>query len=252
MDPSATTLVIPAAGIGSRLNTALPKPLVPVNGRPMLAWLIDLFRDHVDRFVVVVHPAHEASVKACGRTLGADIRYDVQPEPTGMLDAILIPHRQVADSLPQHVWITWCDQIAIDRRTVVRLADLCRRNPDAPLILPTARRPAPYIHLARDASGRITRVLHRREGDEMPDDGEGDAGLFSLSREAYLRLLPEYSRDADVGDATGERNFLPFIPWVAARDTVITFDCVDPREAIGVNTPEELAAVGQYLAERQS
>ena len=49
---------------------------------------------------------------------------------------------------------------------------------------------------------------------------------------------------------TGERNFLPFIPWIAARAPVVTFPCTDEREAIGVNTPEELALVEEYLKER--
>ena len=41
------------------------------------------------------------------------------------------------------------------------------------------------------------RVLHRREGDEMPAVGESDAGVFDLSRDAYERMLPVYRRLED-------------------------------------------------------
>ena len=51
------------------------------------------------------------------------------------------------------------------------------------------------------------------------------------------------------GAGAGERNFLPFIPWVAQRRPVI-IPSEDPEEAIGVNTPEELRAVEAYLQRR--
>lgn len=82
----------------------------------------------------------------------------------------------------------------------------------------------------------------------MPDVGEGDIGLFALSPHAYDELLPQYATRVDVGRATGERNFLPFIPWVAREQEVVTFPCTDLMEAIGVNTPEELEVVEEYLA----
>jgi hypothetical protein len=54
------------------------------------------------------------------------------------------------------------------------------------------------------------------------------------------------------GSATGERNFLPFVAWAAARADVTTFPCVGPEEAIGINTPQELALVETYLRARRS
>ena len=85
----------------------------------------------------------------------------------------------------------------------------------------------------------------------MPDVGESDMGLFGMSSTTYLDLLPRYGREAAIGQVTGERNFLPFIPWVAARHDVATFPSVDELEAVGVNTPAELALVERYLAARQ-
>lgn len=80
----------------------------------------------------------------------------------------------------------------------------------------------------------------------MPDTGTSDAGLFSLSCDAFERLLPEYARAAARGARTHERNFLPFLPWLAARTDVRTFE-VAVEEAQGINTPEDLAAVESRL-----
>jgi hypothetical protein len=37
---------------------------------------------------------------------------------------------------------------------------------------------------------------------------------------------------------------------MAARGVVSTCACTDPSEAVGINTPEDLAAVAAYLARR--
>lgn len=244
-------LVIPAAGLGSRLKATTPKLLVPVNSRPMLDRLLHLYREMVDEFVVVVHPSFVDAVQSHLRATNAlHVQLEVQQTPTGMLDAILLAHRVVEMSSAGRIWITWCDQVGVHPETVQRLGALSDDPAAAPLILPTVRRRHPYIHLERDASGTIVRVHHRREGNAMPKVGESEMGLFSLSRAAYLGELPAFAGRPEIGAATGERNFLPFIPWIAARGGVTTFPCVDEEEAIGVNTPDELRAIEAYLAGR--
>lgn len=243
-------LVIPAAGRGSRLGSDLPKVLVLVAGRPMIDWLIDLYRPVVDRFAVVVHPSALALVQ--DHFADNDVAVDilVQDAPTGMLDAILIARTAIEAHSPDRVWITWCDQIGIHSNTIAHLSAEDEQNPEAALVMPTCHQPNPYIHLDRDATGRITRVLHRREGDRMPGVGESDAGLFDLSRDAFSRLLPQFSQEVEPAGGTGERNFLPFIAWVSACAPVVTFPCTEPEEAIGVNTPEELARLEAHLRGR--
>ena len=83
----------------------------------------------------------------------------------------------------------------------------------------------------------------------MPTDGESDMGLFALTRDVFENDLQRYSRHAAIGGGTGERNFLPFIPWFASRARVATFPCTDPMEALGVNTPEDLRIMEAWLRE---
>lgn len=210
----------------------------------MIAWLVELYRPWVDRLVLVIDPSFEDATRAA---VTPDIQIDLvfQQHPTGMLDAVLAAHDRVAAIGASRVWITWCDQIAIQPATIRTLALLSDAPGAAPCILPTARLENPYVHLQRDENGAIVGVLHRRENDPMPPAGESDAGLFSLSRAAYLIDLPEYARRAEPGIASRERNFLPCIPWFARRGGVQTFPCADPIEAAGVNTPEDLARVSR-------
>jgi len=240
-------LIVPAAGRGTRLGTTTPKVLVHVNGRPMLRHILELYAPFVDRAVIVAHPAAAAAVEASAREGPIPATVVVQQTPTGMLDAVLIGLADAPSAVAWRVWITWGDQLAVHPATLARLAEV---EGGTDLVLPTVTRDAPYIHLDRDAAGRVIGVRQRREGDEMPRSGESDMGVFSLSARAAAEHLPIYAREATPGAGTGERNFLPFITWMAARGVVTTCACTDPREALGINTPDDLATVAAYLASR--
>lgn len=244
-------LVVPAAGTGSRLGADVPKLLVPVAGTPMIHRLLGLYAGLAGRAVVIVSPSAAPLVS---RTLdGAPLAIElaVQPAPTGMLDAILLARTAIESSSPRRVLITWCDQVAILPATAAAVAEAAREEPEPDLVMPTCRSPHPYVHLVRDEGGRITGVLHRREGDEMPASGESDAGVFDLSRRCYLDWLPQYATDPAIGARTGERNFVPFVARVAARGRVVTVPCAEPEEAIGINTQEELARIEAHLRARR-
>src|SRR5262249_55054470 len=146
------------------------------------------------------------------------------------------------------IWITWCDQVAIRPGTLRRLADLSEQQPVPDLVFPTVRKTDPYIHFDRDGDGVITGVRHRREGDPMPEWGEGDSGLFALSRKAWLDYLPAFAAEPAQGAATGERNFLPFIPWLARRGRVVTYSVEHEAESLGVNTVSDARFIEEYIS----
>jgi hypothetical protein len=100
-----------------------------------------------------------------------------------MLDAILAAATDVRAKHPSEVWITWADQVGVLFDTLRRVDAAMSSTPTAALALPTVRKRDPYIHFERDASGRITRLLQKREGDAMPPEGESDMGLFALACE---------------------------------------------------------------------
>lgn len=52
-------VVIPAAGLGTRFNTTIPKPLLDVNGSPMLARVINNFHHRDVTFFVCILKEHQ-------------------------------------------------------------------------------------------------------------------------------------------------------------------------------------------------
>lgn len=243
-------LIIPAAGRGSRLASEMPKVLYPVAGRAMLDHLLELYSAVVERFVLVVNPEFEGMVRGyCADFPFANrVAFAVQERPEGMLPAILTATPNITEWQAESVWITWCDQVAIRPGTVRRLMELTAGEAD--LVFPTVRKHTPYIHFERDADGVITAVRHRREGDTMPEVGESDSGLFALSCHAFLEHLTRFAMEPAQGAATGERNFLPFIPWIAQSGTVLTYDVEAEVESLGVNTVSDARQIEDYFATR--
>jgi bifunctional N-acetylglucosamine-1-phosphate-uridyltransferase/glucosamine-1-phosphate-acetyltransferase GlmU-like protein len=213
----------------------------------MLAHLLDLHQRSIDLTVVVVAPSALDQFAAFASRREEPVEFAVQTRPTGMLDAILAAAPAVARQKPTRIAITWCDQLAVSATTVHRLRARAMASDAPALVFPTVETDRPYIHFDRNSTGRIVGVRHAREGDDMPSRGEGDVGLFDLSLDAYLEHLPAFARDAEPSASTRERNFLPFIPWLAARCPVETMAAVSAIEAVGINTPEELAAIEAHL-----
>jgi bifunctional UDP-N-acetylglucosamine pyrophosphorylase/glucosamine-1-phosphate N-acetyltransferase len=240
-------VVIAAAGRGTRLGVSVAKVLVPVNGRPMLHHLLERYGPFVTHAVIVASPQAAEGVDSAARTIMHDVDVVVQPEPTGMLDAVLTGTIAASPRSPSRVWVTWGDQIALRSETLSRVAAV---EDGADLALPVVERDDPYIHFVRDADGRITAVRQQREGDTMPQRGESDMGMFSLANRTAFDWLPCYARDCEPGTRTGERNFLPFVAWVARQGRVVTCEGSDPMEAVGINTPADLDALAAWLRRR--
>ncbi len=213
----------------------------------MLSWLAALYRPWVTGLVVVAHPSARYAIQALVTGTGVPAVVVVQHEPTGMLDAVLLGCDAASLWSPDRVWITWCDQIAVHPDTVARLA---REEGESAVTLPLVARDTPYIHFDRDADGRIIGVRQRREGHQMPQRGDSDMGLFSLSGRAAAVDLRSFAQAARADTRTGERNFLPFVPYMAAHGRVIVIPATEDIEAVGVNTPDELARVEAHLRTR--
>ena len=235
-------LIIPAAGRGSRLAFDGPKLLYPLGGRPLIDYLLERFRPFVDHVVLVIHPDMEAAVSSHLDNGTDQYSLDYQQTPTGMLDAIVAPMDRIRSWEIDNIWIAWCDQVGITEQTATTLADSLHKAKSPCLVLPTIKKQNPYIHLARDTSGNVVDVLQQREGDEMPDVGENDCGLFGLSADTYFSLLPMFCRalsSDQTGSETAERNFLPFIAWLHNKAEVITFDAAQEAESLGINTIDD-------------
>ncbi len=243
------TAVIPAAGRGTRLGSDRPKILFEIAGRTILDWLLDLLLPRCGSVVLVAAPRGVEAISRAVSAHGDRVRIAVQPDPIGMADAV---ERGTAPVTSENVLVIWGDQAAV-REESLDLSMSLHTESCALATVPTVWRSGPYIHFARDASGRIVEVAQAREGDGMPQEGESDAGVF-LFRTGALKRSLEAMRCAGVGigRSTKEWNLLPVFPLLdSLAGNVLTAPILTAEESTGVNTPADAAFLESVLLARK-
>lgn len=246
VNPADWTVIIPAAGRGTRLGFDKPKLLFQIAGRTMLEWLLRLFVPLAGRVVVVASTEGQEAVRQeLERLIPGRYRVAVQQEPTGMGDAVACALPFVATPFAA---IVWGDQAAL-RSTSVEACLRLQQGPSQPdAVCPTVIRANPYIHFERDLNGKLSGLLQAREGDAMPGQGESDTGFFCF-RTGVLRELLESTANGR-GARTGENNFLPVIVTAAKTRTVLTPHLMTLEETVGVNSPADAAYLENILKRR--
>jgi bifunctional UDP-N-acetylglucosamine pyrophosphorylase / glucosamine-1-phosphate N-acetyltransferase len=243
------SVVIPAAGRGTRLGSSLPKILYPVGGRPILAWLLDLFLPVTrGEVILVVAPWSREAVEEAARQMTDRVKIAVQETPTGMGDAVEIGTREVTTS---QVAVVWGDQVAL-RKSSVEAVFRIHEGQQAAVTFPTVERRQPYIHFERDATGNIVALRQAREGDAMPETGESDTGFFCFQTAILRQLLADSRSQGQSGAGTGEFNLLPVLVDAARQQhLVVTPRVVREEETVGINTAEDAARVEEFLRSEQ-
>jgi bifunctional N-acetylglucosamine-1-phosphate-uridyltransferase/glucosamine-1-phosphate-acetyltransferase GlmU-like protein len=225
--------VIPAAGRGTRLGGDGPKILTPLtDGLTIWSILQAKLAPLVDHIHLVLSPEGAATFPA----LPVNVSIGIQPTPAGMGDAIF---RGDGWSRYDAVLVVWGDQVFVSADTLSRA--LAALQPGREMVLPVTRMAAPYVeYVFKD--GVLTNVLQTREGDATTPNGFSDVGTFLLNSDGLKDAWDAYLATASRGGTTGEINFLPFLPFLAAQGWQVTpLEVADATEARGINTPDDLA-----------
>lgn len=248
-DPLLWTVIIPAAGKGTRLGYGKPKILYPILGKPILHHLADLLEGSVSKFVFALSPAGAPVVLP-----------ELEKRIPGKFETAVLESRGMADSIysalervtTPHVLIVWGDQAAISSETIQTVQKLHQSIPQAKLTLPLVEREKPYVHYQVNNEGQFVSVLERREGKAMPQKGQSDCGVFACDTQ-YLKAIfaQEIEKGITLSEATKEWNFLPLLPQFEIGEGSVNGYRLDAiEETIGVNDAKDAAALEAYLKQR--
>lgn len=227
--------LIPAAGRGSRLGADTPKILAALTAQDTI-WSILHARlaPLVDHIHLVLSPDGAAAFPP----LPSKVSSSIQPQPLGMGDAIFGAH--AVWSAFDAVLIVWGDQVFVSDGTLRRALETLSQ-PVRHAVLPVTRMEQPYVEYRFEGT-RLAKVLQSREGDRTTPGGFSDVGTFLLGTAGLTEAWERYLATGPRGSATGEINFLPFLPFLSIQGWTITpLDVADATEARGINTPEDLA-----------
>jgi bifunctional UDP-N-acetylglucosamine pyrophosphorylase/glucosamine-1-phosphate N-acetyltransferase len=236
------TLIL-AAGLGTRMKSALPKMMHPLCGRPMVLLALDVARAvSAEKPVVVIGHGADAVRAAVGGQ--ADIVE--QTELLGTADAV-----RRAESLlrgkAEYVLVFYGDMPLWRPETLRRLAETGRKGP-APLAMLTGigKDARLFGRVIRDPAGNITEIVE-------------DAHLTAEQRAVKEINLGAYCFRADwlwpalhsVKPSPKGEYYLTDLAAMAAREggaAAVTIE--DEEEWIGINTRAHLAEAEAALRKR--
>ena len=248
-----TTAVVLAAGLGTRMKSALPKVLHPLCGRPMLAFVLDAWEEAAARAgatatrpVVVYSPAVEAI-----REVVADrADFALQDEPRGTGDAVRAALAAVPDDATE-ILILSGDVPLISASDLEAVLE-ARRQDDAAIALATvfAADPAELGRIVRSEFGIVEAIVEFKDADEdQLANNEINSGLYAFDA-AWLRRRIE---SLEPSPTTSEL-YLTDLVRLAREDgrlvSAVAFE--DDGRFDGINDRSQLAAAEWNLRVRRN
>jgi bifunctional UDP-N-acetylglucosamine pyrophosphorylase / glucosamine-1-phosphate N-acetyltransferase len=242
----APTVVILAAGEGTRMRSALPKVLHPICGRPMILWpLLAARAAGAERVIVVDNPK-----RMLREHLPDDVEVAIQHEPRGTGDAVVAAAELIDPAAP--VLVINGDMPLI---TGAAIAGFVRAHDDARAAATIASMelddPTGYGRVIRSADGGVERVAETKSAGDATEQElairEVNAGLYLFDGGALLAALAQLDTD----NAQSELYLPGVLPVLAAAGrTVQAHRLQDADLALGVNDRVDLAHVTR-LAQRR-
>lgn len=257
MSTPRLSAIVLAAGEGSRMRSARPKPLHLLCGRAMALYVLDsLPVAELDRAVVVVgHGAERVTKKLLDDDTPLHLVFVEQLDQRGTGDAVAVgltglSDETGADGDDGDVLVVPGDTPLLQPATIAALVAEHRLSGAACTIL-TARMddPTGYGRIVRvGKDDRVARIVE--EADAAPDEAvidEINTGIFCFRR----GLLSPALRRLQPDNAQGELYLTDVVEVLAdAGHKVVTVVAADPAETQGVNDRAQLAQAEADLRAR--
>ena len=229
------TLVIPAAGRGSRLersNSRMPKGMIALQGKPILEFaLMTGLQSPVDKIVFVISKDGDAIPEYFGTTYeGIPVSYVMQPEPRGLAHAVSMAERHVSDFM----LVINGDEIYLDTSHSEMCNYVSEKGADG--LVGFLHTPQSY-HIRRgyglllDPYGRVLKLV------EKPSKAWNNllgVGTWIVPAEFF-----EFFRRTPINVMRGERDFVEVVQLMVAEGrSIYGFDL--KGEFVNINTSADL------------
>lgn len=244
-----TRVVILAAGNGTRMNAGLPKVLVPLQGRPMVKYLLDsIFDSGLDaRPLIIVSPTNETIIR---RELAEyDLEYVLQDRQLGTGHAVACV-KKFLDPKTEKVLVLYGDHPFFTSESLRKIAAL---EPN-PLAMLTVGLPDfeswrhNFYHwgrIVRNDAGEIVEIVEFKDaGEQEKAITEVNPALMCFNRQWLFHNLPALENN----NKSGEYYLTDLVKIAFDEKRQIVSVAVEAHEAMGINSLEELKIAEDLLS----
>jgi bifunctional UDP-N-acetylglucosamine pyrophosphorylase / glucosamine-1-phosphate N-acetyltransferase len=242
------TIVILAAGLGTRMKSKKAKVLHEAGGMPLVEHVVATACEVAppDRiFVVVGRQAEQVQTAVAGR----GVRFVVQQQQLGTGDALRVCQDQVAP-LGGNVAVLYGDCPLLSAATVRRLVETQRASSGAATVLTTElENPYGYGRILRGQDGSVRAIVEQKAATpEQLAIREINSGIYCFNGE----LLWKYLAQVETNQAGGEVYLTDVVElFQRAGRAVAPLLLPDPTEVLGINTRADLAEVDARFRARK-
>lgn len=247
--PAPTTLVILAAGQGTRMKSRLPKVMHRLAGRTMIRHVLEAAAALSPRLaVVVVAPGMEQVAAEVAPALTA-----VQEPALGTAHAVAAARSHLAHpdlvGAEGGVLVLFGDTPLVTAETLLRLRQALEA-PERPGVVVLGFRPADplaYGRLVLDSVGNLERIVEFKEASAE----ERAIGLCNAGAMAFdAALLPQLLDGIGNDNAKGEYYLTDAVALARTLGRTVALVEGDADEVLGVNSRAELAVAEAVLQGR--
>lgn len=238
---SAFTVIVLAAGRGTRMRSQTPKVLHEICGRPMVLWPVSAALHAGAGKVVVV----DGPERPLAGVLPDGVELAVQERANGTGGAAIAASDRIDPRAP--VVVLSGDVPLVEAEAISGLVQAHERSGACATVASTVLGdPSGYGRIVRDSHGSLLRVAETKaEGDASEEElqiREVNTGIYVFEGAALLRALPRLSAE----NAQGELYLPQALDLLRAEGEKVAVHVVeDERLVLGVN---DRAALSQVAA----
>ena len=244
-----TQIIILAAGKGKRMNSDIPKALTPLGDKTMLEYVVNTATqfNHKKPIVVIGYKGNEIKEQ-----LGDICNYVVQDEQKGTGHAVMVAEQLLRENNSDTVIILFADMPYISEDTLHKLTQ-ARYEKDAKIVIATSEIEDESLfqnqfynfgRIIRDKDGIIKKIVEKKDAqDEELNVREINPAFFCLDKEWMLNRLRKIKND----NAQEEYYLTDLVKMAFDEGYTIESVQINEKEALGANTPEQLALLETYL-----
>lgn len=243
-------IVILAAGKGKRMNNQeLPKVLIPLNGQPIINHLLKAVKQsNIDDRPVLVVGRQAELVK---KTLGPAYDYVLQTELLGTGHAVS-QTQGLLQNQTENVMVLYGDHPFLTSSSIKKLAEThCAKNHLISLMTVKVENFDglnqtfyDFGRIVRDGAGKIKEIVEKKDATpEQLKIKELNPAYYCFQADWLWENLAKIKNN----NAQGEYYLTDLVKIAIEQGLRIDSIDIDPKEAMGINTPEQFKDAERVL-----